>query len=84
MTNPAVPAPAVVGTRAWTLVGVGGPADIELTAADDATLGDVLPRLGRALGVEISGLWSGSQALPGDLPLSAAALHHGAVLDPGE
>ena len=70
-------------SRLWTLVTAGGAADVEVTAADDESLGDVLPQLGRALGREVPGLWAGSTRLRDDTPLTAADLAHGAVLGVG-
>ena len=78
-----VPRPQPAAERAsrhWTLVSAEGAVDVEVTAADDATLGDVLPRLGRAVGVELSALWAGSSRLDDGTPLTAAQLAHGALL----
>ena len=58
----------------------GGAADVEVTAADDATLEDVLPELGREPGLE---LWAGSTRLRDDTPLTVPELAHGAVLGIG-
>ncbi|WP_167761724.1 FtsK/SpoIIIE domain-containing protein [Blastococcus sp. CT_GayMR19] len=74
---------AARSTRRWTVVVVGGAVDLEVTAAEDATLGTVLPCLGRELGSEIPGLWAGSTRLDDDVPLTAAELAHGAVLGLG-
>jgi S-DNA-T family DNA segregation ATPase FtsK/SpoIIIE len=54
--------------------------DVEVTAGDDHRVSDVLPLVHRALGVPVPGLWSGPARLDPDLPLSAPALRHGAVL----
>jgi S-DNA-T family DNA segregation ATPase FtsK/SpoIIIE len=78
-----IPAPAATAdraTRGWTLVSPGGAADVVVTAADDATLGDVLPELGREPGLE---LWAGSTRLRADTPLTVPQLAHGAVLGVG-
>ncbi len=53
---------------------------MEVTARDDHRVADVLPLLRRALGVPAPGLWAGTARLDDELPLSSAALHHGAVL----
>jgi S-DNA-T family DNA segregation ATPase FtsK/SpoIIIE len=54
--------------------------DVEVTAHDDDTLGDVLPPLGIALDRPVTGLWAASSRLADDLPLTAPELGHGAVL----
>ena len=74
---------AVRATRGWTLVGTGGAADVEVTAADDAPLGEVLPLLGRELGVLLPTLYAGSTRLGDATPLTAPELAHGAVLGVG-
>ncbi|MBJ7452518.1 MAG: FHA domain-containing protein, partial [Blastococcus sp.] len=70
-------------SRCWTLRGAEGLVDVEVTAGDDHRVADVLPLLRRALGVPVPGLWSGSARLDADLPLSSAALRHGALLGLG-
>ncbi|SNR89338.1 DNA segregation ATPase FtsK/SpoIIIE, S-DNA-T family [Geodermatophilus saharensis] len=65
------------------MVGPEGAVDVEVRAADGDRLAGVLPALTTALGVAPASLWSGSTALPGDLPLSSASLAHGAVLGLG-
>ena len=77
---PTSEAAAVRATRAWTLVHTGGASDVEVTAADDASLGDVTRQLGRKPGLE---LWAGSTPLRDDTPLTAPELAHGAVLGVG-
>jgi S-DNA-T family DNA segregation ATPase FtsK/SpoIIIE len=57
--------------------------DVEVTARDDDSLGDVLSSLGIALGRPVSGLWCASSRLADDLPLTAPELRHGAVLGLG-
>ncbi|MGY1618576.1 FtsK/SpoIIIE domain-containing protein [Geodermatophilus sp. SYSU D00691] len=68
------------GTRCWTLWAADGAVDVQVTAADDAPLGEVVPVLVRALGPAVDGLWSGSTRLPDDLALDVPELAHGAVL----
>ena len=81
MTRIPTPVAAVRrATRGWTLVSPGGAADVEVTAADDATLGDVLPQLGGEPGRE---LWAGSTRLRDDTPLTVPELADGAVLGVG-
>ena len=70
-------------TRRWTLVSPDGPVDVEVTAADDALLGAVLAPLRHQLGSDLPGLWAGSARLTDDIPLTAPALAHGAVLGVG-
>jgi DNA segregation ATPase FtsK/SpoIIIE, S-DNA-T family len=70
-------------TRRWTLVGLDGAVDVELTAGDDAPLGDVLPVLSATLGSALPGLWAGSARLDHDTSLTAPELAHGAVLGIG-
>ena len=72
--------PAVRTDRRWTLVAADGVVDVEVTAADDVTLGTVLPHLGRAIGAQLSALWAGSTLLDDSTPLAAAELAHGALL----
>ncbi len=73
---------AIRASRCWTLVGADGGSDVELTAADDATLRDVTPCLPK-LGTELPVLWAGSTRLADDTPLTAPELAHGAVLGLG-
>lgn len=54
--------------------------DVEVTAGDHHRVADVLPLLHRTLGMPTPGLWAGTARLDDDLPLSSAALRHGAVL----
>ena len=83
MTQMPPPQPAAVrASRCWTLVAAEGGTDVELTAADDATLRDVAPCL-PGLGPEPPNLWAGSTRLPEDTPLTAPELAHGAVLGLG-
>ncbi|MGY1693461.1 FtsK/SpoIIIE domain-containing protein [Geodermatophilus sp. SYSU D00814] len=77
------PPPADVAPRCWTVVGPEGAVDVEVRAADGDRLAAVLPALATALGVPRASLWSGSTALPADLPLRSASLAHGAVLGLG-
>jgi S-DNA-T family DNA segregation ATPase FtsK/SpoIIIE len=65
------------------LLGPEGAVDVEVTARDSDSLGDVLPALARTLGVPVDGLWENSVRLPDELPLTAPALAHGAVLGIG-
>ncbi|CAA9229482.1 MAG: FtsK/SpoIIIE family protein [uncultured Blastococcus sp.] len=57
--------------------------DVEVTAADDETLGEVVRALTEVLGAPVTGLWAGSSRLADDLPLRVAELAHGAVLGLG-
>ncbi|MFP5371462.1 MAG: FtsK/SpoIIIE domain-containing protein [Actinomycetes bacterium] len=83
MTQSPPPEPAAVhASRCWTLVSADGAVDVELTATEDATLRDVVPRL-PGLGSELPVLWAGSARLADDTPLSAPELAHGAVLGLG-
>ncbi len=82
MTPPPAPGSrAARSARCWTLRGAEGVVDVEVTADDDHRVADVLPLLRRTLGLPVPGLWSGSARLDVDLPLSSAALRHGALLD---
>ncbi len=54
--------------------------DVEVTAGDDHRVADLLPLLRRSLGIPAHGLWSGATRLDDRLPLSSAALRHGAAL----
>lgn len=83
MTTAPPPPPPPPASRCWTLVGAEGTVDVEVTARDDETLSEVLPVLGRALGVPVTELWSGSTRLPVHLPLTDPACRHGAVLGSG-
>jgi S-DNA-T family DNA segregation ATPase FtsK/SpoIIIE len=76
-------APGAPATRCWTLSGDLGTLDIEVTAAPRHRLADVLPAIGRVVGRPVEGLWAGSARLADDLPLTSAALDHGAVLGLG-
>ncbi|MDT0275165.1 FtsK/SpoIIIE domain-containing protein [Blastococcus goldschmidtiae] len=67
-------------SRCWTLQGDEGVVDVQVTAGDDHRVADVLPLLRRTLGVPTPGLWAGTTRLDDELPLSSAALRHGAVL----
>ncbi|MFD2090409.1 FtsK/SpoIIIE domain-containing protein [Blastococcus deserti] len=75
--------PGTPATRCWTLCGGTGTLDVEVTAAPRHRLADVLPAIGQVVGRQVDGLWAGSARLPDDLPLTAAALDHGAVLGLG-
>lgn len=75
--------PGVPATRCWTLSGDVGTLDVEVTAAPRHTVADVLPAISRVTGRPVEGLWAGSARLADDLPLTAAALDHGAVLGLG-
>src|SRR4051812_17886022 len=82
---PVTPPPARLGrparsSRCWTLRGAEGLVDGEAPADAPPLVPAVLPLLRRALGVRAPGLWSGSARLDADLPLSSAALRHGALL----
>jgi S-DNA-T family DNA segregation ATPase FtsK/SpoIIIE len=67
----------------WTLQAGGTSVDVEVTAHDGELLREVLPELAAALGRDVSGLWTASSRLAGDLPLTAPVLAHGAVLGLG-
>ncbi|MCW2684106.1 MAG: domain containing protein [Blastococcus sp.] len=78
---PASTTPAARFARCWTLRGGHGASlDVEVTAADDESLGAVLRALAQALDRPVTGLWAGSSRLADDLPLDAPELVHGAVL----
>ncbi|MGY1857911.1 FtsK/SpoIIIE domain-containing protein [Modestobacter sp. SYSU DS0290] len=79
-TSAGAPGGARTSSRSWTLCTARGVVDVEVSAPGDALLDDVLPGLAAELELPAGGLWSGSAELPGDTPLSACALHHGAVL----
>ena len=66
--------------RCWTLSGGSGSVDVEVTAAADHRLSDVLPVIAEAIGRPIEGLWGGRHRLPDDTLLGDPALDHGAVL----
>ena len=68
-------------TRCWTLSGDTGSVDVEVTAAPQHRLADVLPAIGRAIGRPVDSVWAATgRPLPGDTSLSDMALDHGAVL----
>ncbi|SOD93646.1 FtsK/SpoIIIE domain-containing protein [Blastococcus haudaquaticus] len=69
-----------VATRCWTLSGDTGTVDVEVTAAPQHRLLDVLPVLGRMLGRPVRMLCAGGGWLTDETPLSDPALDHGAVL----
>jgi S-DNA-T family DNA segregation ATPase FtsK/SpoIIIE len=75
--------PGVPASRCWTLSGDGGTLDVEVTAAPRQTIADVLPAISGLVGRPVEGLWAGTTRLADDLPLSAAALDHGALLGLG-
>lgn len=77
------PAPPPTSERTWTLVAPDGPVDLTVRAPEQATLGDLVAALSTALGRPVTGLWSGSTALPAGTPLTSSALRHGAVLGLG-
>src|SRR3712207_203264 len=64
----------VRATRRWTLRGLEGTVDIDVTAPADPRLGDVLAALRNAVRLPVPGLWSGSRRLPEELPLTAPEL----------
>jgi DNA segregation ATPase FtsK/SpoIIIE, S-DNA-T family len=66
-------------SRTWTLWSTDGAVDVDVAAVDTATVDDVLAALADA-GVAARSLWAGSAPLPGTTALTAAPLHHGAVL----
>jgi S-DNA-T family DNA segregation ATPase FtsK/SpoIIIE len=66
--------------RCWTLSGDLGTLDVELTAAPQHRLADVLPVISRVVGQPVEGMWVGSTRLADDTPLGDAVLDHGAVL----
>jgi S-DNA-T family DNA segregation ATPase FtsK/SpoIIIE len=70
-------------TRRWTLVGDAGRVDVEVTASDAHTVGDVLAALPPDLRASAPTLWSGPDQVADDLPLATAGLGHGAVLGLG-
>jgi S-DNA-T family DNA segregation ATPase FtsK/SpoIIIE len=70
-------------SRCWTLRGGEGSVDVEVVAADDDRLADVLPPLAQALGVPVAGLWAGGLRLDEEVVLASPALRHGAVLGVG-
>ena len=76
-------APGAPVARCWTLTGVLGTFDVEVSGAAEHRLADVLPGVAGLVGRPVDGLWAGSTPLPGDLPLDSAALAHGAVLGIG-
>jgi S-DNA-T family DNA segregation ATPase FtsK/SpoIIIE len=76
-TSHSAPVPAV---RVWTVLTEAGPVDVEVSALDDACLGEVLPAIGDVVGRRVEGVWAGSLPLPADLPLRAPQLAHGSVL----
>ena len=67
-------------TRRWTLVTAAGPVDVEVTASDRHTVGEVLTAVPDDLLGGAAGLWSGTDRVPEELPLSHPDLVHGAVL----
>ncbi|WP_113783227.1 FtsK/SpoIIIE domain-containing protein [Geodermatophilus sp. TF02-6] len=77
------PATTAAATRCWTVVTPEGAVDVAVTASDDDRLGTVLPGLAATVGLPPADLWSGSTRLDRDLPLTDAALAHGAVLGLG-
>ncbi|MGY1813472.1 FtsK/SpoIIIE domain-containing protein [Blastococcus sp. SYSU D00820] len=66
--------------RCWTLVAAEGTVEVEVGAADDVRLGQVVAALTSQLGLPAGEVWSGSDRLADDLPLGAPPLRHGAVL----
>ncbi|HZB19002.1 MAG TPA: FtsK/SpoIIIE domain-containing protein, partial [Blastococcus sp.] len=80
---PTGPAPGASALRCWTLTGDLGTVDVEVTGAGEHRLADVLPGVADLVGHPVDGLWAGSTRLPDDMPLSSAALDHGAVLGMG-
>ncbi|MCW2712964.1 MAG: segregation ATPase FtsK/SpoIIIE, family [Frankiales bacterium] len=80
---PTSTAQAPRSARCWTLRGDGVAVDVEVTAADDETLGAVRHALARTLGGPVTGLWAGSARLADDLLLDAPELVHGALLGLG-
>ncbi len=71
------------GARCWTLRGSEGSVDVEVVAADDRRVADVLVPLARTLGVPVPGLWAGDLRLDDDVSLGSPDLRHGAVLEVG-
>ncbi|RBY86523.1 FtsK/SpoIIIE domain-containing protein [Blastococcus sp. TF02A-30] len=66
--------------RCWTLHGLEGSVDVEVTARDDDPLGDVLRALEAGLGLDVAELWHGAVRLHDQVLLSDPRLRHGAVL----
>ncbi|SOC48879.1 DNA segregation ATPase FtsK/SpoIIIE, S-DNA-T family [Blastococcus aggregatus] len=80
MTTPPAGSRPPRTSRCWTLRGEEGAVDVEVVAADDQRLADVLPLLRRALGVPVAELWDGSSPLGGETSLGSPPLRHGALL----
>ena len=79
-TSPPGDAVGTVAARCWTLSGDTGTVDVEVTAAPQHRLSDVLPELGRALGRPVQRVCTGDGWLAEDTLLTDPALDHGAVL----
>lgn len=60
--------------------GEEGAVDVEVVAADDQRLADVLPLLRQALGVPVAELWAGSYRIDAETSLRSPILRHGALL----
>jgi len=81
--SPTVDLPGAPAARCWTLTGDLGTLDVEITAAPQHRLGDVLPAIARLAGLPVQAVWAGSTRLADDTPLTDTALDHGAVLGLG-
>jgi S-DNA-T family DNA segregation ATPase FtsK/SpoIIIE len=83
LISPRRPSAPLEAGRTWTLWSAEGAVDVEVRAAEDGTLGDVLGALATELRLPTVQLWAGSVALPADTALTAEVLRHGAVLGLG-